>query len=159
MLFELEPDEPSSSFSPAGPSALPEKENDPPLHELGDRKHLLIVDDSDIVFESIRALLARRQDEELVVERARDGIGALKQIEARHAAGAVPYHIIFMDLDMPNMRGDDATLELRKRESSGRRSRCVFTITPAHTPPTPHLTPIVHTPDHHSTAVGHGSLA
>src|SRR5689334_11536609 len=69
---------------------------------------VLIVDDSARTRDGLRALLATRQDIELVGE-ATNGQEAIRLIEALHPA------IVVLDLEMPLMNGIEATRLIKQR--------------------------------------------
>ena len=83
---------------------------------------ILMVDDDQVMCTILRALLKSCGQYEFV-STAADGIEALEAIERRHDEGAPPFALVFMDIDMPRMRGDDAIAELRSREAAGMRAR------------------------------------
>jgi CheY-like chemotaxis protein len=77
------------------------------------RARLLVVDDN-----PVNQRVAVRMLEKMghVVDIADNGIGALA------AVGRVRYDVVFMDCQMPEMDGFEATREVRRREGSGRHT-------------------------------------
>jgi CheY-like chemotaxis protein len=75
----------------------------------------------------VNQLVARKMIERLGcrVDVAADGIEALAAVSAGD-----PYSMIFMDVQMPNMDGYEATAEIRRRESeAGRPSTTIVAMT------------------------------
>jgi CheY-like chemotaxis protein len=104
------------------PAAIPPPAQDKlatiEMENLAARKSVdvLVVDDN-----LVNSSLARTQLERLgySAETANDGYGALEAVALRH------YDIILMDCEMPGMDGYSATAEIRRRESSGRRTTII----------------------------------
>ena len=83
---------------------------------------ILVVDDNHLNREVLVGLLAALEQSE-GVDQAADGCEALALMERRFDAGIGPYAEVFMDVNMPNLCGDDATEELRRREAADGRAR------------------------------------
>ncbi|MDE6622651.1 MAG: response regulator [Lachnospiraceae bacterium] len=71
-------------------------------------KHILIVEDKHINMEIIKGFL---EDTELIIEEARNGKEAVDKVKTAEEGA---YDLIFMDISMPVMRGDEAAMEIRK---------------------------------------------
>lgn len=98
-----------------------------PSKEIGGRTperpfqyHILVVDDNELNRYGLVVLLESLGQTEHV-EQAADGEEALRLFSSRHLDGMAPYDVVFMDINMPVMHGDDATLALRKVEVSENR--------------------------------------
>ena len=70
-------------------------------------KHILIVEDKRINMEIVKGFL---EDTELIIDEARNGKEALEKVEASREG---TYDLIFMDIRMPVMKGDEATMKIR----------------------------------------------
>lgn len=75
-------------------------------------KHILIVEDKRINMEIVKGFL---EDTELIIDEARNGKEAVEKF-SNSAEGT--YDLIFMDIRMPVMKGDEATSYIRKMERS-----------------------------------------
>lgn len=73
-------------------------------------KRILVVEDKHINMEIVKGFL---EDTELIIDEAKNGKEAVDKIRAS-AEGT--YDLVFMDISMPVMRGDEATMEIRKIE-------------------------------------------
>lgn len=73
-------------------------------------KHILLVEDKRINMEIVKGFL---EDTELVIEEARNGREAVEKIKSAQEG---KYDIIFMDIRMPVMKGDEATRIIRSME-------------------------------------------
>lgn len=71
-------------------------------------KRILIVEDKHINMEIVKGFL---EDTELIIDEARNGKEAVDQIRAAEEG---TYDLVFMDISMPVMRGDEAAMEIRK---------------------------------------------
>ncbi len=86
-------------------------------------KHILIVEDKRINMEIVKGFL---EDTELIIDEARNGQEALdKIIKAKEGK----YDLIFMDISMPVMRGDEATIEIRKIERNDCKNIPIIAMT------------------------------
>ena len=95
-------------------SALPEPKKI--RREIQPKADILIVDDYEfnrLVLRTILDSLGLDTDE------AYTGIDALRKLEHRDADNS-PYRLIFMDIDMPEMNGIEATREVRKKLAEGK---------------------------------------
>ena len=73
-------------------------------------KHILLVEDKRINMEIVKGFL---EDTELVIEEARNGREAVEKIKSAREG---TYDLIFMDIRMPVMKGDEATKLIRSME-------------------------------------------
>lgn len=73
-------------------------------------KHILLVEDKRINMEIVKGFL---EDTELVIEEARNGREAVEKVKASKEG---TYDLIFMDIRMPVMKGDEATKIIRSME-------------------------------------------
>jgi signal transduction histidine kinase/DNA-binding response OmpR family regulator len=81
---------------------------------------VLVVDDQEVNSETLVALLEHIGHTDNV-EVAADGDTALTMIEKRHSKNMEPYAVVFMDVQMPRLNGDDATKKLREIETEQNR--------------------------------------
>lgn len=86
-------------------------------------KRLLIVEDKHINMEIIKCFL---EDSELVIDEAQNGKEAVEKIKA---AAEGTYDLVFMDISMPVMRGDEATMEIRKIDRADCRTVPIIAMT------------------------------
>lgn len=70
-------------------------------------KHILVVEDKRINMEIVKGFL---EDTELVIDEARNGKEALEKVQTSEEGC---YDLIFMDIRMPVMKGDEATAAIR----------------------------------------------
>lgn len=79
-------------------------------------KHILIVEDKHINMEIVKGFL---EDTELIIDEARNGKEAVEKFKESEEG---TYDLIFMDIRMPVMKGDEATATIRNldREDSKR---------------------------------------
>lgn len=79
-------------------------------------KHILIVEDKRINMEIVKGFL---EDTELIIDEARNGKDAVEKFKESEEG---TYDLIFMDIRMPIMKGDEATAAIRalEREDSQR---------------------------------------
>lgn len=73
-------------------------------------KHILLVEDKRINMEIVKGFL---EDTEIVIEEARNGKEAVEKIKSSQEG---KYDLIFMDIRMPVMKGDEATKIIRGME-------------------------------------------
>lgn len=78
------------------------------LQEKYPGKNILIVDDKRMNLEIVKGFL---EDAELTIDEARNGREAVDKL--RNAAEGT-YDLIFMDITMPVLRGDEAAMQIRK---------------------------------------------
>ena len=71
-------------------------------------KHILVVEDKRINMEIVKGFL---EDTELIIDEARNGKEALEKVMAS-PEGSID--LIFMDIRMPVMKGDEATMKIRQ---------------------------------------------
>ena len=71
-------------------------------------KRILIVEDKRINMEIVKGFL---ENTELIIDEARNGQEAVDKIKDAEEG---LYDLVFMDISMPVMRGDEATMEIRK---------------------------------------------
>ena len=86
-------------------------------------KHILIVEDKRINLEIVKGFL---EDTELIIDEARNGKEAVEKI-ANSEEGT--YDLVFMDISMPVMRGDEATMEIRRIDREDCRSMPIIAMT------------------------------
>lgn len=86
-------------------------------------KRILIVEDKHINMEIIKCFL---EDSELVIDEAQNGKEAVEKIKA---AAEGTYDLIFMDISMPVMRGDEATMKIRKIDRADCRTVPIIAMT------------------------------
>ena len=83
---------------------------------------ILVVDDQDMNREVLVSLL-EAIGHTTNVDTACDGDDALAMIDARFTKGEPPYRVVFMDVQMQRMNGDDATNKLREVELDEKRTK------------------------------------
>ncbi|ADL41472.1 two component transcriptional regulator, AraC family [Caldicellulosiruptor obsidiansis OB47] len=71
-------------------------------------KKILICDDESIVIESISHILRKNFSEQMTIDEAYDGEEALQKLMFEN------YHIVFIDIQMPDMSGIEVMEEIRK---------------------------------------------
>lgn len=86
-------------------------------------KRILIVEDKHINMEIIKCFL---EDSELVIDEAQNGKEAVEKIKA---AAEGTYDLVFVDISMPVMRGDEATMEIRKIDRADCRTVPIIAMT------------------------------
>nr|MDE7479523.1 response regulator [Lachnospiraceae bacterium] len=86
-------------------------------------KRILIVEDKHINMEIIKGFL---EDTELIIEEAKNGKEAVDKIQNSEEW---MYDLIFMDISMPVMRGDEATMEIRKMDREDCRTMPIIAMT------------------------------
>jgi len=74
--------------------------------QIGQQKHILVVDDEPLVRQSVQMLL---EEDGYIVEEAENGSQALAMFEPGK------FEMIFTDFFMPEMRGDQLAAEIKKR--------------------------------------------
>lgn len=90
------------------------------IEENSSKVKVLLVEDNELNVFSTQKMLEKL---DLEVDVARNGFEALDRWENFY------YPIIFMDIQMPEMNGFDATLEIRKREEKGSKKSKIIAIT------------------------------
>ena len=93
------------------------------VHKKFPGKRILIVEDKHINMEIVKGFL---EDTELTIDEARNGKEAVDKI--REAAEGT-YDLVFMDISMPVMRGDEATMEIRKIDRADCRAMPIIAMT------------------------------
>lgn len=86
-------------------------------------KRILIVEDKHINMEIVKGFL---EDTELIIEEAGNGKEA---VDILKAADEGAYDLIFMDISMPVMRGDEAAMEIRKIDREDCRTIPIIAMT------------------------------
>jgi len=86
-------------------------------------KHILIVEDKRINLEIVKGFL---EDTEIVIDEARNGKEAVEKFE-QSAVGE--YDLIFMDIRMPVMKGDEATATIRHMDRADSQSVPIIAMT------------------------------
>ncbi|MDE5699001.1 MAG: response regulator [Lachnospiraceae bacterium] len=86
-------------------------------------KRILIVEDKRINMEIVKGFL---EDTELTIDEARDGKEA---VDKMRAAEEGTYDMVFMDISMPVMRGDEAAVEIRKIDREDCRTIPIIAMT------------------------------
>lgn len=86
-------------------------------------KRILIVEDKHINMEIVKGFL---EDTELIIDEARNGKEAVDRIRAAEEG---TYDMVFMDISMPVMRGDEAAMEIRKIEREDCRTLPIIAMT------------------------------
>ena len=86
-------------------------------------KHILIVEDKRINMEIVKGFL---EDTGLIIDEAANGREA---VDAVKAAQEGTYDLIFMDISMPVMRGDEAAMEIRKIDRKDCREMPIIAMT------------------------------
>lgn len=86
-------------------------------------KRILIVEDKRINMEIIKGFL---EDTELVIDEARNGREAVDKIKA---AAEGTYDLVFMDISMPVLRGDEATVEIREIDRADCQTMPIIAMT------------------------------
>ena len=76
---------------------------------------VLVVDDSELERNMLTRLI-RNYSQEIKIDIARDGYEGYKKVEALYKGGH-RYHIVFIDLNMPNCNGFDSISKIRQYES------------------------------------------
>ncbi|MDE7414711.1 MAG: response regulator [Lachnospiraceae bacterium] len=104
-----------------------ENENEKPelavVHGKYPGKRILIVEDKHINMEIVKGFL---EDTELIIDEARNGKEAVDKIKE---AAEGTYDLVFMDISMPVMRGDEATMEIRKIDRADCRAMPIIAMT------------------------------
>ena len=86
-------------------------------------KHILIVEDKRINMEIVKGFL---EDTGLIIDEAANGREA---VDAVKAAQEGTYDLIFMDISMPVMRGDEVAMEIRKIDRKDCREMPIIAMT------------------------------
>lgn len=86
-------------------------------------KHILIVEDKRINLEIVKGFL---EDTELIIDEARNGKEAVEKIKDSEEG---TYDLVFMDISMPVMRGDEATMEIRRIDREDCRNMPIIAMT------------------------------
>ena len=86
-------------------------------------KHILIVEDKRINLEIVKGFL---EDTELIIDEARNGKEAVEKIKNSEEG---TYDLVFMDISMPVMRGDEATVEIRRIDRDDCRKMPIIAMT------------------------------
>ena len=86
-------------------------------------KHILIVEDKRINMEIVKGFL---EDTELIIDEARNGKDAVEKFKGSEEG---PYDIIFMDIRMPVMKGDEATATIRALEREDSKKIPIIAMT------------------------------
>lgn len=86
-------------------------------------KRILIVEDKHINMEIIKGFL---EDTELIIDEARNGKEAVDRIRDAEEG---TYDLVFMDISMPVMKGDEATMEIRKIERKDCQTMPIIAMT------------------------------
>ncbi len=86
-------------------------------------KRIMIVEDKRINLEIIKGFL---EDTELIIEEARNGKEAVTKFQE---AGEGTYDLIFMDIHMPIMKGDEATVKIRGLEQKDSKKIPIIAMT------------------------------
>ena len=76
---------------------------------------VLVVDDSELERNMLTRLI-RNYSQDIKIDIARDGYEGYKKVEALYKGGH-RYHIVFIDLNMPNCNGFDSISKIRQYES------------------------------------------
>lgn len=87
------------------------------------RKRILIVEDKRINMEIIKGFL---EDTGIVIDEAKNGREAVDKIKA---AAEGTYDLVFMDISMPVLRGDEATVEIRKLDRADCQTMPIIAMT------------------------------
>lgn len=86
-------------------------------------KRILVAEDNEINIEIVQTIL---EEAGLLVEIATDGVICVDMMEKAEAGY---YDMIFMDIQMPNMNGYDATRRIRQFEDSKKASIPIYAMT------------------------------
>lgn len=93
------------------------------VHHKYPGKHILIVEDKRINMEIVKGFL---EDTELIIDEARNGKDAVEKFkESKEGA----YDLIFMDIRMPIMKGDEATATIRALEREDSKKIPIIAMT------------------------------
>ena len=83
----------------------------------------MIVEDKRINLEIVKGFL---EDTELIIDEARNGKEAVEKIKNSEEG---TYDLVFMDISMPVMRGDEATVEIRRIDRDDCRKMPIIAMT------------------------------
>lgn len=86
-------------------------------------KHILVVEDKRINMEIVKGFL---EDTELIIDEARNGKEALEKVKNSDEG---MYDLIFMDIRMPIMKGDEATAQIRKLNRADCKNMPIIAMT------------------------------
>lgn len=86
-------------------------------------KHILIVEDKRINMEIVKGFL---EDTELIIDEARNGKDAVEKVKESEEG---TYDLIFMDIRMPIMKGDEATAAIRALEREDSKKIPIIAMT------------------------------
>ena len=86
-------------------------------------KRILIVEDKRINMEIVKGFL---EDTKLIIDEARNGKEAIEKLRMSEEG---TYDLIFMDISMPIMRGDEAAMEIRKMNRSDCKTIPIIAMT------------------------------
>lgn len=86
-------------------------------------KHILIVEDKRINMEIVKGFL---EDTELIIDEARNGKDAVEKFKESEEG---TYDLIFMDIRMPVMKGDEATATIRSLDRSDSKTIPIIAMT------------------------------
>lgn len=93
------------------------------VHRKYPGKRILIVEDKHINMEIIKGFL---EDTELILDTARNGKDAVDKIRESPAG---TYDLVFMDISMPVMKGDEAAMQIRRMEREDCRKMPIIAMT------------------------------
>lgn len=97
-----------------------------PSVSLAHIKTILVADDSEMERESISSMLWSH-DSGILIKQAKDGLEAYQQVVNMYKKGQ-SFHVLIMDINMPNSNGWDAVSHIRDFEKSNGLKRSIICL-------------------------------